>query len=112
MGKQKKWHVFLIFAVIALTVYNILPTVFYYARPLKQQIQQPQAAQTAEAIAARLSALESGSLSWAKSYCDLLSIKPLEIAFDPDLPGQIRIECSKTEDAARLRAMLPREPAR
>ena len=35
MDKQKKWQSFLILAVIALTLYNILPTLFYYCKPLK-----------------------------------------------------------------------------
>lgn len=35
MEKQKKWQVWLIIAVMTLTLYNILPTVFYYSKPLK-----------------------------------------------------------------------------
>ncbi len=33
MYAKKKWPKILIFLVLALTTYNILPTVFYYAQP-------------------------------------------------------------------------------
>ncbi len=42
MEKQKKWQFYLIIAVIVLTIYNILPTVFYYSKPLKSPIDAKQ----------------------------------------------------------------------
>ena len=38
MDKQKKWPLVLILSVVALTIYNILPTIFYYAQPLKSAV--------------------------------------------------------------------------
>ena len=43
MEKQKRWQYYLIVAVIFLTIYNILPTVFYYTKPLKSPIDEKKA---------------------------------------------------------------------
>ena len=34
MEKQKRWQFYLIIAVLVLTLYNILPTIFFYSKPL------------------------------------------------------------------------------
>lgn len=43
MLKKKNWQLYLILVVIALTIYNILPTVFYYSKPLKSAITKERA---------------------------------------------------------------------
>ena len=40
MDKRKRWQAILIIAVMVLTIYNILPTVFFYTKPLKDPIGQ------------------------------------------------------------------------
>jgi SecD/SecF fusion protein len=111
MDKKKKWPLLLIFTVIALTIYNILPTIFYYAQPLKSPIDLEAGMKSAKSIAERLNSLEGDVLDWLDSYCRSLQIKPHSIALDHDNPQLIRIQFAKTEDANRLRAYLPRAGA-
>ena len=54
MEKRKRWQTFLILAVVVLTVYNILPTIFYYAKPLKKPISQKEAEKVALNIVDRV----------------------------------------------------------
>ena len=54
MERQKRWQFFLILAVIILTLINILPTVFYYTKPLSQPIDAKRAENVAEAIVERV----------------------------------------------------------
>ena len=49
MEKQKRWQFYLILAVLVLTLYNILPTLFYYTKPLGAPIDQSRAEKIAEA---------------------------------------------------------------
>ncbi len=111
MEKQKRWHFFLILAVIALTVYNIFPTIFYYCKPLKQAINAPKAKEIAEGIAARVNGLETDAMDWTHSFCDLLRIKPASLQFDQTDPEFLTIRFIKSEDAARFRNYFPRAGA-
>jgi SecD/SecF fusion protein len=105
MEKQKKWQFFLILAVIALTVYNILPTVFYYCKPLKSPISETQANEISASIVHRLDRLESQSKEWLASFCDLLQLKPQSIA---EKGQNFVVTFTKTEEAAKFRKFLPR----
>jgi SecD/SecF fusion protein len=107
MEKQRKWQFLLILAVVVLTVYNILPTVFYYLKPLKDPV-SPAAAETiAASIVKRLDDLEKETADWLHSYCDLIRVKPLSVSIDPESQLAI-VTFAKTEDARRLRSFLPR----
>lgn len=108
MEKQKKWPLILIFSVIILTVYNILPTIFYYAQPLKSAVVKEDGMKAATSIAHRLNAMEEDSIDWLKSYSRLLHISPSSIVLDKENPQLIRIQFAKTEQAATLRSYLPR----
>ncbi len=108
MDKKRKWQWALILAVIALTVYNILPTVFYYTKPLKAPISSSQANEISHEIANRVDQLESESIDWLHSYCELIHVSPLSIVADPLQPGQITLTFAKTEEALALRKHLPR----
>lgn len=111
MEKQRKWQFTLIMVVIALTFYNILPTVFYYAQPLKKPISVTEAAHIETAIQKRVDLLEEESVQWLASYCDLLHVTPLSITVNPQHPDQITVRFAKTEEAQQLRAYLPRAGA-
>ncbi len=105
MEKQKKWQLFLILSVIALTIYNILPTVFYYCKPLKNPITQTQGEEIGASITKRVNQLEGEAKEWIHSYCKLLKIKPLSITSEePNLIATF----AKSEEAALLRRFLPR----
>ncbi len=108
MEKQRKWQLLLILAVIALTVYNILPTLFYYCSPLKNPIEASRGYEIAEKIEHRVNALEEDSLDWLSSFCNLLVVKPSSISIDSQNPQLVAIHFAKTEEAARFRKHLPR----
>lgn len=108
MEKQKKWPLVLILSVIALTIYNILPTIFYYAQPLKSSVAQEEGMKAAISIADRINAMEKDSTEWLESYCKLLRIKPIRLAIDPENPQLIRVQFAKAEDAKLLQSYLPR----
>lgn len=108
METRKRWQFILILAVIALTIYNILPTVFYYTKPLKEAINKPQATEIAVNIADRVNALEPESVEWLHSFCDLLHVKPASITLDKENPAQVTVLFQKSEDADIFRAYLPR----
>jgi SecD/SecF fusion protein len=105
MEKQKKWQLFLILAVIALTIYNILPTIFFYCKPLKNAITESTAQEISSSIEKRVNQLEPESKEWLASFCDLLSLKPLSIVLDG---SNWVVTFAKPEEAAKFRQVLPR----
>jgi SecD/SecF fusion protein len=111
MQKPKRWHLFLILAVIFLTIYNILPTVFYYSKPLSKEVAPKQAEKISKSIAKRVNSLENESVKWLHSYCKLLKIKPLSIKVVNNTPDQININFTKVADAAKIRKYIPRAGA-
>ncbi len=118
MEKQKRWQLFLILAVIVLTIYNILPTVFFYAKPLKKPIDEKRATAISLSIASRVNDLESDSVNWLRSYCRLLNIKPDSILFNQKQPEFITLNFKEAKDAklleqhiGRAGALIPFAPA-
>lgn len=108
MGKNRKWQFMCIIAVTLLTVYNILPTLFYYLQPLHKPICQEQAVSIAEAIQKRVSSLEQESVEWIDSFCQLIQVHPSKISLDPNHPGQVSIQFKKAEEANQFRSLFPR----
>lgn len=111
MEKQKRWQLFLIISVVVLTIYNILPTLFYYSKPLNRPITQTQAEEIAENAGQRVNSLEKQSLNWLNSFTKLLAIKPLSISFDEASSQFINIEFKNAEDAQLFKTYLPRAGA-
>jgi SecD/SecF fusion protein len=111
MEKQQRWQYFLILAVIVLTLYNILPTVFYYAKPLGQPIGERRANEVALAVAKRLNSLEDQALDWVRSYCSLLNLKPTALELDRQHPEFISLTFKNAEDARHFRTHMPRAGA-
>lgn len=108
MEKKRKMHFALILTVIALTLYNILPTLFFYTKPLGSPISKETAERIAADIAERVDHIEGDSLEWLQSYCTLLNIHPQSIATLSDSPDVIRLQFAKSEEAQTLRKLLPR----
>src|SRR3972149_2596886 len=111
MHKQKRWQLYLIIAVIALTIYNILPTVFYYTKPLKQSIDQKRSEKIALGIMNRVNDLQDESLAWVNSFCKLLKLKPTSIELNKNNPAEILVNFNKTEDVKQFKKYLPRAGA-
>jgi SecD/SecF fusion protein len=108
MEKQKRWQFFLIIAVIFLTVYNILPTVFYYAKPLQSHISSSQADRIGKQALVRVNTLEDQNVSWLHSFAKLLGIKPVSVDLSTQDPQHIRITFKSSSDADTFRNYFPR----
>jgi SecD/SecF fusion protein len=111
MDKRRKWQRWVIYAVLLLTVYNILPTVFYYSKPLKNPIEKTSAKTIALDIAKRVNQLEDESVQWLHSFSSLLDISPSQIKFDTKNPQWIEMNFATEADAAKIRKYLPRSGA-
>lgn len=108
MEKQKRWQFALITVVLLLTIYNILPTVLFYTKPLNDPIKEKQATVIAQDAAKRVNALETQSIGWLKSYNKLLGIKGATVTLDNDNPEIIHIKYPNEKDANLARKHLPR----
>ncbi len=108
MENRKRWHLFLILSVIALTIYNIFPTIFYYSKGLKEPVSEKMGKEIAAAAAERVNGLEEEAVSWLKSFCSLLNIKPVSLSVDEGSPQLLAVRFAKEEEAAKLRRYLPR----
>lgn len=108
MEKQKPWQLYLIIAVIVLTLYNILPTIFYYSKPLKEPINAVRAEHVSKGIVERVASLESDSKAWLESFCKLLGIKPASITLDDKDPRLFVVNFQNAQDAAMFKNFLPR----
>jgi len=111
MEKQKRWQFYLILAVILLTLYNILPTLFYYSKPLKEPVNAERAHVVAEQIVDRVNALEGDAEEWLYSFSKLLGVKPASIAVQKDNPGVIEVAFKNSGDANLFKRFLPRAGA-
>ena len=108
MEKQKRWQFFLILTVIILTLYNILPTIFYYTKPLKDPITVERAKEVSTSIVARVNDLESDSIAWLQSFSKMLGLKPASIQTNSTDPGLIDITFKNAQDATLFKRFLPR----
>lgn len=107
MEKQKPWQLYLIIAVLVLTLYNILPTIFFYTKPLKSPIDAPRAEQVSSSIISRVNSLEVDAKSWLASFCKLLGIKPLSIDLSPSNASLVQVSFNNEKDAALFKRFLP-----
>ncbi|OJU81544.1 MAG: preprotein translocase subunit SecD [Chlamydia sp. 32-24] len=107
MEKQKRWQFYLIVAVMILTLYNILPTVFYYTKPLHSPIDKNRAEVVAQEIISRVNSLEDDSKAWLKSFSNLLHIKPSSIEINENDPRLIELTFANAKDAALFKRYLP-----
>lgn len=103
MEKQKRWQLWLIIAVIAITFYNILPTLFYYSKPLKEAISPSKAQEISTEIISRVQSLEKDSLDWVKNYCNYLQLQPTSIHFEEKNLDQIKVAFKTEQEAAKFK---------
>lgn len=118
MEKRKPWQFFLILAVVILTIYNILPTIFFYAKPLKKPIGEKESQKVALQIVDRVDSLENFTISWLRAQSKNLGLKPLEISIEKEDPRLAKVKFSKPDEANffaktlfRAGALIPFVPA-
>ena len=106
MEKQKRWQFYLIITVVILTLYNILPTVFYYSKPLGSSIDSARAQVISESALHRVNQLEDDSKSWLASFCTLLGVEPKSIELNENNPGLIEVSFSSKSQADLFRSFV------
>lgn len=107
MERRKRWQFWLIVAVLALTAYNILPTIFYYSNPLSAPINEERSEQVAEQIVTRVNSLETESIEWLRSFTAMIGTDPVSIELDKETPERIAITFKTNKDATRFKRFLP-----
>lgn len=107
MEKKKRWHFFVILSLILLTIYNVLPTVFYYAHPLKKTISQERGMQIGLKALERVNSLEEDSIEWISSFCKLIRLKPLKISSNQDNRQFVDVQFKNVEEASLFRKFFP-----
>ena len=111
MEKQKRWQFLVIIAVFLLTLYNILPTIIFYSKPLKKPIDSAYAMKVAGQISERVNSLENQSLEWVGAYCDQLKLHPKQIALSKDDPTVISVQFPDAKERKMFSKYLPRAGA-
>ncbi len=111
MEKQKRWQFILIIAVLVLTLYNILPTIFYYSKPLSSPVDAGRAQNIASQAIERVNDLENEAKEWIISFSRLLGIKPTSIQFVPTNPGIIQVSFKNEQEASLFNRFLPQAGA-
>ncbi len=102
MEKQKKWQLWLISLVLLVTLYNILPTLFWYSKPLKSEIDQKEAQQVATHISERVNGLQQESIDWLSSFTDHLGVHASSIQQNPKTDRIIDVDFKSQKDAERF----------
>lgn len=111
MDKIKRWHLILIVTVIFLTIYNVLPTIIYYSKPLSKPLDQKEAMHVASQALHRLDSLEKESHKWLASFTKNLGLKPKSIQTLEGNPQLIEVHFQTSKDAKKFKAFLPRAGA-
>ena len=91
MEKQKRWQLFLIIAVIFLTVYNILPDSFLLHQTAQKTDRRKRSNEISLAIMDRVDQLEGESVEWLHSFCKNIGIKPLSVVLNPQEPQFVKL---------------------
>jgi SecD/SecF fusion protein len=107
-AQQKRKALFVILAVSALTLYNILPTIFFYSNNLKGEITKSSSMKIAADIAKRVNKLEGESVAWIHSYCKLLHIKPAKVSLKEKSPDAIYVSFNTEKDARVFKSHMTR----
>lgn len=108
MTKKKGWQLALILTVIGLTIYNILPTVIFYTKPLNKPIDQTAAQEIIASTAKRVNTLEDDALSWVSSFNRLLGIKAKKVGLVKNNPQFIEVQFGSKNEAETFKHYLPR----
>lgn len=98
MGKNKRWHLGLILAVLGLTFYNVLPTVFYYCKPLSRSINCQDGKKIEQTIQSRIDHTHEAILDWVKAYCKQFGLKIAKISTDANQSGTLILSFHNEED--------------
>lgn len=108
MEKQKRWQLAIILTVLAWTLYNILPTIIFYSRPLNQPVDEKGAKAIEQEIASRVNALAPDAVDWIEAFCTMVSVHPSNIKVDAHDPSIITFDVKNADEGAIVKKFLPR----
>lgn len=108
---MKRWKLPIIIIAFFLTVYNILPTIFYYSKPLKSPVDKKRAEKISKKITYRTDNLEKEAISWLNSYTKMLKVKTEKIELDKDFPSNIVVKFKNIEDLKKFSSFFKKAGA-
>ena len=92
MEKQKRWQLAIILTVLGWTLYNILPTIIFYSKPLSQPVDEKGAKGIEEEIVQRVNSLAPDSVEWIQAFCKMVGVHPSSIKIDAADPSLITFD--------------------
>lgn len=107
MEKKQQWRLVVILLVLSFALYNVLPTVLYYTKPLSSPIDEKRAELIAKDVAERLEGNNQAILDRLKSFADQAGISFSKISIDEKDPSTIVCSISSKEDLAKVQSYLP-----
>ena len=107
MEKDKRWKPLLILTVLLLTIYNVLPTVFYYTKPLRAPIEEKRAENIVEDIVSRVNSLEKFAKEWLQTFSKNLGIKTKYIKINNEDPQLVDVSFYNSKDMNLFKNFLP-----
>lgn len=106
MEQRKPWQFYLIVAVVILTLVNVLPTVIYYAKPLREPVGRERAMHVAHGIVERVNRLQPEAVSWLQAFTKHIGTKPDSIAVAEDDPQLIAVTFNNSADTEKFKRLL------
>lgn len=107
MEKKQRWRLIVILLVLSFALYNVLPTLFYYMRPLSSAVTQERGEEIAKEIAVRINDDTEALLGRIKSFADQAGISFSKLEVDSKDPSTIVGKVSSKEDLAKIKSYLP-----
>lgn len=108
MKKKSKWHLPLIITVLALTLYNIFPTLLFYTKPLDKPISEEQSQEIISSLMKRVNSLEEEAVSWIHSFNKLIGAEAKSVQIVRKSPRLVKVEFANSQSAEAFKKLLPR----
>lgn len=102
MEKRKKWHFYLIFCVLFFALYNVIPTVIYYSKPLHKVIDSKEASNIASKITKRVEQDKEFLLKEVNKIISCLKLSPKSIRFLGESKGIVEVELASLKETESL----------
>ena len=106
MEKRKKWHFYLILSVLVFALYNIIPTIIYYSRPLYKVIDSKEAYNIAHKVVSQVEKDKEFLLEEINKIISCLKLSPTSIRFLGQSKSMVEVSFSSEEEAENLATSL------
>lgn len=106
MEKRKKWHSYLIFFVLVFALYNVIPTIIYYSKPLNKTIDSKEASTIVQRIVTKIEKDRGFVSQQVNKLISCLKISPRSVRLLGESKSIVNIELSSVQEAKSLVASL------